>query len=206
MNEKRKQDRLIFKISLLSISIFLMMAPAITPALPLMYNAFPGVDKAGVEMLSTIPNIGIVIGLLISPFLIKLMGEKLTILTGLIIILLTGTFPMYATAYTPILISRFLIGAGIGLFNSLAVSLIPQFYSSNEDELATMVGYQNIMGGLGAAVASFLISWLLTISWHAAFAIYFLVIPVLILFTLFVPLPREKKTESGQAKTKTNRE
>lgn len=202
MNEKRKQDRLIFKISLLSISIFLMMAPAITPALPLMYNAFPGVDKAGVEMLSTIPNIGIVIGLLISPFLIKLMGEKLTILTGLIIILLTGTFPMYATAYTPILISRFLIGAGIGLFNSLAVSLIPQFYSSNEDELATMVGYQNIMGGLGAAVASFLISWLLTISWHAAFAIYFLVIPVLILFTLFVPLPREKKTESGQAKPK----
>ena len=76
MNEKNPQDHVIFKISLLSISIFLMMAPAIAPALPLMYHAFPGIDKAGVEMLSTIPNIGIVIGLLISPFLIKLMGEK----------------------------------------------------------------------------------------------------------------------------------
>lgn len=202
MKTNRKQDHLIFKISLLSISIFLMMAPAIAPALPLMYNAFPGVDKAGVEMLSTIPNIGIVIGLLISPFLIKLMGEKPTILTGLVITLLAGTFPMYATAYTPILISRFFIGAGIGLFNSLAVSLIPQFYSDDEEELATMVGYQNVMGSLGAAVASFLISWLLTISWHAAFAIYFLVIPVLILFTLFVPLPSAKTSKKAPTKTK----
>ena len=198
MKEKNLPDHILFKISLLSISIFLMMAPAIAPALPLMYDAFPGIDKAGVEMLSTIPNIGIVIGLLISPFLIKFIGEKPTIIIGLLITLLAGTFPMYATAYMPILISRFLIGAGIGLFNSLAVSLIPQFYSSNEEKLATMVGYQNVMGSLGAAVASFLISWLLIISWHAAFAIYFLVIPVLILFVLFVPLPSSKQTLNKQ--------
>lgn len=198
MKEKNLPDHILFKISLLSISIFLMMAPAIAPALPLMYHAFPGVDKAGVEMLSTIPNIGIVVGLLISPFLIKLIGEKPTIIIGLLLTLLAGTFPIYVTAYVPILISRFLIGAGIGLFNSLAVSLIPQFYSSNEEKLATMVGYQNVMGSLGAAVASFLISWLLTISWHAAFAIYFLVIPVLILFVLFVPLPSSKQTLNKQ--------
>lgn len=198
MKEKNLPDHILFKISLLSISIFLMMAPAIAPALPLMYHAFSGVDRAGVEMLSTIPNIGIVIGLLISPFLIKLIGEKPTIIIGLLITLVAGTFPMYATAYMPILISRFLIGAGIGLFNSLAVSLIPQFYSSNEEKLATMVGYQNVMGSLGAAVASFLISWLLTISWHAAFAIYFLVIPVLILFVLFVPLPSSKQVLNKQ--------
>lgn len=101
MQEKQPQDHLIFKISLLSISIFLMMAPAISPALPLMYNAFPGVDRGGVETLATIPNIGIVTGLLISPFLIRLVGEKATIITGLIVTLLAGTFPMYATAYTP---------------------------------------------------------------------------------------------------------
>lgn len=167
-----------------------------------MYHAFPGVDQAGVETLATIPNIGIVIGLLISPFLIRFIGEKVTILTGLVVTLLSGTFPMYATAYTPILISRLLIGAGIGLFNSLAVSLIPQFYGDDEEESATMVGYQNVMGGLGAAIASFLISYLITISWHAAFAIYFLVIPVLILFTIFVPLPREKVDENNQKKAR----
>ncbi len=40
-----------------------------------------------------------------------------------------------------------------------------------------------------------MVGYLVTISWHAAFVIYFLVIPALILFTLFVPL----KKESGQA-------
>ena len=204
MKEKKLRDRTSFKISILSISFFLMMAQAIAPALPLMYNAFPGVNKAGIETLSTVPNIGIVVGLLVSPFLVKLMGQKPTILTGLVVTLLAGTFPMYSSAYVPILISRILIGFGIGLFNSLAVSLIPQFYSGDEQELATMVGYQNSVPPLGTAVASFLISWLITISWHAAFAIYFLVIPVLILFTIFVPLPKEEqvKTDDGQTKAK----
>ena len=98
---------------------------------------------------------------------------------------------MYAVAFTPILISRFLLGAGIGLFNSLAVSLIPQFYVDDEEERASMLGFQNVMSSIGAAVSSFLVSYLVTISWHAAFVIYFLVIPSLILFTLFVPLKRE---------------
>lgn len=198
MNKKKVQDHLIFKISLLSISLFLAMAPAISPALPLMYNAFPGINHAGVETLATIPNIGIVIGLLISPFLIKLFGEKATIIIGLIVTLVSGPFPLYSTNYELILLSRFLIGLGIGSFNSLAVSLIPQFYGENEEKLATMVGIQNVMGSLGAAIASFLISWLITISWHAAFAIYFLVIPSLILFMIFVPLPNSRRSTTGQ--------
>ena len=191
---KPVKDRLSFKISLLSISLFLMIAPQISAALPLMYDAFPGVSQSGVETLATVPNFEIMVGLFISPFLIRFLGQKLTVLAGLVITLLAGTFPMYATAFTLILISRFLLGAGIGLFNSLAVSLIPQFYDDNEEERATMLGFQNVMSSIGAAISSFLVEYLVTISWHAVFVIYFLVIPALILFTLFVPL----RKESGQ--------
>lgn len=205
MSKKRKQDKLIFKIALLSISMFLTMAPAISPALPLMYNAFPGINRAGVETLTTIPNIGIVIGLLISPFLIKFIGQKFTVLTGLIITLIAGTFPMYINQYLPILVSRFIIGAGIGLFNSLAVSLIPQFYSDNEEELATMVGYQSVMGSVGNAIASFLLTLLLMINWHAAFAIYLLVIPSLILFGVFVSIPNQKKVVASKREKSANK-
>ncbi|MFT8825909.1 MAG: MFS transporter [Liquorilactobacillus mali] len=193
------KDKLSFKASLLSISLFLMMAPQISSALPLMYHAFPGVSSAGVDTLATIPNFGIVIGLLISPFIVRFMNAKPTIITGLVITLIAGTFPMYSAGYTAILISRLLLGFGIGLFNSLAVSLIPEFYKNNEEELAAMIGYQNVMGSVGAALASFLLSYLVTISWHAAFSIYFLVVPSLILFTLFVPLP---KNNADTVKTK----
>lgn len=196
--QKEKKDTFIFKVSLLSISLFLMMAPQIASALPLMYHAFPGVNRAGVEMLSTVPNFGIIVGLLISPFLIRLWSQKPVILTGLVITLIAGTFPMYCGAYLPILVSRFLIGFGIGLFNSMAVSLIPQFYGQDENELAQMIGIQGVMGSVGAAIASFMVSYLVTISWHAAFAIYFLVIPAFILFTLFVPLPKRKTSSRIQ--------
>ncbi len=73
MKTKRPQDRLIFMVSLLSVSLFLMIAPQISSALPLMYSAFPGVSAAGVQMLSTVPNFGIVLGLVVSPFLVQLM-------------------------------------------------------------------------------------------------------------------------------------
>lgn len=78
MKTKRPQDRLIFmvsllSVSLLSVSLFLMIAPQISSALPLMYSAFPGVSAAGVQMLSTVPNFGIVLGLVVSPFLVQLM-------------------------------------------------------------------------------------------------------------------------------------
>lgn len=194
---KETKDKWVFKISLLSISLFLMMAPQISTALPLMYQAFPGVSSSAVETLATIPNFGIVAGLFLSPLLVNRMGAKATVITGLVITLLSGTFPMYVSQYVSILISRFIIGLGIGLFNSLAVSLVSDFYRSSEEETATMLGFQGVMGTIGSAIASFLVSYLVTISWHAAFAIYFLVIPSLILFTLFVPM--EKKSQVKQA-------
>jgi MFS family permease len=206
MKQTQTKDKLIFKISLLSISLFLMMAPQISSALPLMYHAFSGVDQAGVETLSTIPNFGIVIGLLISPLLVNKFGQKPVIITGLLVTLITGTFPMYSSDYTLILISRFLIGLGIGLFNSMAVSLIPQFYKTSEEQLASMIGYQNVMGSVGAAISSFLISYLVTISWHAAFAIYFLVIPALILFAFFVPLPKKELVISATAENQVKQQ
>ncbi|EOT40417.1 MFS transporter [Enterococcus columbae] len=181
------ENRLIFKISLLSISLFLMMAPQISSALPLMYQAFPGVNQSSVEMLSTIPNFGIIAGLVISPILIRLIKQKHTVLVGLMVTLLAGTAPLYLTSYLPILFSRFLLGVGIGLFNSLAVSLLPKFYKDSEEQLATMLGFQNVMGAIGAAISSFLVGYLVTISWHAAFAIYLLVIPAFILFYVFIP-------------------
>ena len=78
-------------------------------------------------------------------FLVRFLGEKVAILSGLLLTLVSGVLPMFASVYTPILNSRFLIRLSIGTFNSLAVSLIPEFYSQDEEEMATMIGYQNVL-------------------------------------------------------------
>lgn len=200
---KRVQDRVIFKISLLSISLSLMISQQIAPALPMMYHAFPGVGRSAVESLSTVPSFGIVVGLFANVLLIKWVGTKKNVMIGLLITLLAGLFPMFSNSYFPILISRFLSGVGIGLFNSLAVSLIPYFYKDNEETLATMIGIQNVMASLGVIISSLLVSWLVTYGWHAAFAIYFLTVPVLIMFGLFVPIKDEEAGTSEEQQDTT---
>ena len=203
--KSQKNQSLLFKISLLSISLFLMMAPQISAALPLMYNEFAGVGKAGVETFSTIPNFGIILGLVISPLFIRWIGQKFTVILGLLVTLFAGTLPIYVSAYMVILLSRLFLGVGIGLFNSLAVSLIPQFFKEDEEELATMLGFQNVMGAVGAAISSFLVGYLVTLSWHAAFAIYLLVIPALILFLLFIPNDRANHVQAEQVAHPNNK-
>lgn len=178
-----------------------MLSQQIAAALPLMYHAFPGVDRAGVEILSTIPSFGIIFGLLVSPLLVKKWGAKMTVILGLTITLVMGIIPMLSANYPLILISRLLVGLGIGLFNSLAVSLIPYFYDYDENVLATMVGMQNVMAGIGVIISSLLVSYLVTFGWHPVFAIYLLVVPSLLMFAFFVPLKAGHQKEQAQSST-----
>ncbi len=184
-----KQQKPYFKISLLSISTLLMSAPIIAAALPQIGEQFPNQTKSSIETLLTAPNFGIILGLLISPIIIRYLGKKKTVILGLFIALISGVLPSILSVYSIILLLRFIFGFGIGLFNSLAVSLIPLFYQ--EDELSTMMGFQAMAGSLGSAALSFLVSYLVTFGWQTTFLAYLIIIPILILFSMFVVIPKE---------------
>ncbi|EOL42748.1 hypothetical protein RV11_GL000911 [Enterococcus phoeniculicola] len=192
---KTKQQQTVFKISLLSISVLLMSAPIISAALPAMIDSFSSQSKSAVETLLTIPNFGIILALLISPFCIRIIGKKNTVLTGLVIALISGLLPALINNYSLILGARFTFGLGIGLFNSLAVSLLAEFYEG--DELSTMMGFQSMAGSLGSAGLSFFISYLVTLGWQQTFWAYLIILPVLFLFGFFVQIPESRKTKTA---------
>lgn len=192
---KTKQQQTVFKISLLSISVLLMSAPIISAALPAMIDSFSSQSKSAVETLLTIPNFGIILALLISPFCIRVIGKKNTVLTGLVIALISGLLPALISNYFLILGARFTFGLGIGLFNSLAVSLLAEFYEG--DELSTMMGFQSMAGSLGSAGLSFFISYLVTLGWQQTFWAYLIILPVLFLFGFFVQIPESRKTKTA---------
>ena len=96
------------------------------------------------------------------------------------------------------------MGAGIGLFNSLAVSLLSKFYQG--DELSSMLGFQNSMGSVGAAIFSFCVGLLAVNGWHATFAIYFAALPILLLFGFVVKLPSQSQTVDTEAQPATKEE
>lgn len=176
----------IFKIALLSISTLLSTAAVISPVIPDMLTAFPDQPKAVVETLLTVPNFGIIFSLFLSPILIKYIGKKPTILIGLTIALISGILPIFVADFTTILAARFTFGAGIGLFNSLAVSLLPEFFEG--DELASMMGFQSMAGSLGSAILSFSLSYLITLGWQQSFYVYLIILPIIFIFATFIKL------------------
>ncbi|MEQ4550363.1 MFS transporter [Weissella sp. GP1] len=187
------------KLGLLSISSLLALAQVVAAAFPLMYAQFEGVSKSGVELLGTIPNLGTLIGLLVSGYVIKKIGSKKTVLLGVITYLVFGTMPLYLNNYNLILGSRVLLGVGSGLFSALAISLLSRFFQG--PTLFKMLGYQNATASVSSTFFSFTLSYFVIYSWHGAFAIYLLAVPVLFMFWKWVPritdtVPDEE-TESG---------
>jgi MFS family permease len=96
------------------------------------------------------------------------------------------------------LISRFILGAGFGLFNSLAVSIINLLFQEEPEERASLLGYRGAAENIGNAGLTLLAGALLTFGWRVSFSVYLIAFPILVLFTLFVPEIKEaKKAKTG---------
>ena len=177
------------KFSLLNISILLMSHLAISPVIPNLYSFYhgsnPNIGLASVESLATIPAMMITIFVLLSNGVIKFIGKKNTVLLGLILIFIFGIVPTFTTNFKVVLISRLLLGAGIGLFNSLSISMISDFF--DEEDRGTMIGLRTAFLNIGKALTTFISGYLLIYGIQYTFLVYALTLPIFIIFLLFVP-------------------
>ena len=191
----RKQDSAIFKASILSIAVMQATAQSVGGILNTMAEALPGVDANAVSSLSTVPNLGSLAGIFLSPIACKIFGERKVTIFAILGSILAGCAPMVLTDFTAIYISRLLLGFFFGLYTPLIVVLLSRFYEG--DELANMVGYENAIGSVGSAICSLVSGYLVSMGWQAGFSIYLLSVIPLVLFTLFVKLD-DKPTQAAQ--------
>jgi len=194
------------KFSLLSISILLMSHLAISPVIPNLYRLYnaqnPNIGLASVESLATIPAMMITVFVLLSNFIIKGIGKKNTVLLGLAIIFIFGLVPVFTTNFKIVFISRLLLGAGIGLFNSLSISMISDFF--DEDTRGTMIGMRTAFLNIGKALTTFISGYLIIYGVQYTFLVYALALPIFVLFLVFVRNP--KNNESKQISIKFHKE
>ncbi|VTS20460.1 major facilitator superfamily protein [Streptococcus porcinus] len=177
------------KWAILSISLFLMSHLAIAPAIPKLYQLYhqsnPHIGLASVETLVTIPAMMITIFVILSNFVVAKIGKKNTIKLGLILILLSGLGSFLTRQFVIVLICRLLLGIGIGLYNSLSISIISDFYEG--DERANMIGFRTATLNIGKALTTFIVGLALLIGVNYTYLIYLLVIPVYFFFNAKVP-------------------
>ncbi|OUZ25087.1 hypothetical protein A5867_002794 [Enterococcus sp. 6D12_DIV0197] len=143
----------LLKLTILSISLMISAASAIAVTLPMIKNQFPDIQSATVESLVTIPSFTMMVFILLSTFIIKAIGKKNTVLLGLLLAFVGGIIPVFVSNFTIIYLSRFVLGAGTGIYNSLAIGLIGEYFSGEEQQ--KMLGYQTAFSTLGSSLPPF---------------------------------------------------
>ena len=103
-------------------------------ALPQMISTFQqqGYAASQVEMLFSISSFAIMGMLVINPFLDRFLSERSSIILGLSFIAFGGSLPVVGKTYALVVVSRVLLGMGIGLINARAISIISENYQGNE--------------------------------------------------------------------------
>ncbi len=198
--ESTKSQKLLNKIGILILSIVVLTANAVSPILNTMMKAFPDVSPTTVQSFMTMPTFAIMIFTLLAGLMANIVGKKRLLLIGLGFYTIGGMLPLILNDFTPLLISRLLLGAGIGFVNPVAASLIVDFFDGSER--AQMMGFKSVAASLGQVITVFIVGLLAVVNWKNSFWVYAIGILVFVICILWVPsTPKIAQVEQGTKKT-----
>lgn len=197
---------IIEKISVLSLSLMLVSTFAVSPAIPQMIEHFgqQGYSASQVESLITITSLFIMVTLLANPIVIRFLSERAIVILGLSLMALGGAMPFLFPHYYLVMLSRILLGLGIGLINARAINIVGLLYKGKEQ--TQMMGLRSSFEVLGSASLTILVGWLSTFGWQAAFLAYLFALVILCLFVCFVPKQEVVQHENSTEKPKLTKE
>ncbi|MGL5436355.1 MAG: MFS transporter [Lachnospiraceae bacterium] len=178
---KRKIKFAIYSVDFLLLSIF-----AISPAMSSLSAAMPDRSAAEIQMIIQLPSLMTVPFLLMGGAASKKFSRKTLLLAGLVLFLTGGTTGYFTENYFLLLISRCVLGFGIGIMNPCTVGLVSDLFFGT-DEYAPTVGLENAFKSVGGVIYTILTGWLCMISWHHVFLVYLLGVPVFFSVLFFIP-------------------
>jgi len=176
----------IFKLTILSISILIIMAAnVVSPVLADISYYYSDVHSQLIKMIVTLPALLIVPFSFLTGPLIRKFEKKYVVMFGIIGFLIGGVGGGVVDNFYLILMFRAILGACIGILSPLSISLIADFFC--DAEKLTMMGYSSAANNLGAGLAAIAAGYLAAYHWRYAFFLYTFAILVLMLAFFFLP-------------------
>ncbi|MFK4639440.1 MFS transporter [Paenarthrobacter histidinolovorans] len=179
-----------FKTALLSVSLLLSEAGAVSATLPELARAFPKESQASIQSFMTIGAAAIIVCTLLAGGLAGKIGKRRLTLIGIAIITVAGMGPLVFIPmenFGALLLSRLVVGAGMGLLQPLSSSVIADFFHGRDRE--NMLGWQSSAVGAGSVVWTLIVGAFMLWDWKAAFFVYAFGLVSLILVARYVPEP-----------------
>ena len=172
------------KIAILTIALYVASNSVISGTLVFMQRDF-GISITNAESLITISSITSIITIFLSEKVTIKIGMKNCVMVGLFLVGLSSILPILYTSYISVVISRLIMGAGVGLFNGHSANYINAFYKG--DEAYRLHGIRNSTEFISQIVFLFMAGLLMKIHWKYAFLIYFIAFFIMAYFNKVIP-------------------
>ncbi|OYC98400.1 MFS transporter [Microbacterium sp. Yaish 1] len=183
-------------------TLTIMAAAVISPSLPAMrvaYEAVPGADLL-VKIVITITSAAIALTAPLAGTLASRIGTRPVLFGGLMLYALSGSAGLIVTDPLPLLVSRIVLGVGVGAIMTAVSTTIASLWRG--EERARLLGGQQLFASLGGVVFLSLAGWLSTVDWRAPFGIYavaLLLIPLVLATRLAPPLDGQVQVDELDA-------
>ena len=127
-----KENSIKEKLSILSISLILTSNSIISGSLVYIQQAF-NLTRNQAEFIITLSSFTVMIFIFLAEYIALWLGLKKTVLLGLFLVGLSGIFPVIFKTYPAIIMSRIILGAGLGMFNGHSANYINLLYHDNKE-------------------------------------------------------------------------
>ncbi len=185
---------------ILALSFLITSTMAVSGGVPEVLDYFSGYSRASIEFLMSAPTVSIMVIIAITPLLSRYINERVMISSGLLLIGIAGTAPVFLTSYPIILFSRICLGIGIGMVNTYAVTLVGERFEG--DLRQKLQGIRCSMETLGEASLIFIAGQLLVFGWNISYLVYLTAFVVLFLYLSFVPKIKTAPKDSSEELSK----
>ena len=187
------------KITLLLLGIINVIGIGlVSPVMNQFAADFPQVSATMAAMVVTMPAITLLVGLAVCAAITNKVQRKLILLTGIACTVVGGIAPAFLNNFNLILVSRGLLGLGMGLGMPLQTTFFAEY---PEEERAVLFGLNTGIGSVASAGLLFVIA-LAELPWRSAFLLYGFFAVVFVFSFLFIPFDPKRSEEEG-IKTET---
>lgn len=186
--------RTLEKGAILSLSLLLTSTYSVSTVIPSMVSYYEGYDLSRIEQLVSVTSMAIMVIVLLNPWVSRFISERVSIVTGLLLLSAGGVVPVFVQDYWAVYTGRLVLGAGIGLVNVYAIDIINSRFDG--EERSTLLGYRGSSEIVGNTALTLIVGQILGagLDWKYCFLIYLAGIPVLLCYLLFVPGGEKKRS------------
>jgi len=157
----------------------------VSPIMADIMRAFPDTSDTTISYIISLPSLaGCICALICGKLSVTVSLKKLAVF-GLCAYIIGGAGGGLIENIYWMLACRFVLGIGFGFCIPLTQGLIAEYYDGTKR--ASMMGYAQAIGCIGAAIFAFSAGYIALISWRSAFLLYLFPIVVLVLIVKMLP-------------------